>query len=261
MSFTADGGAALSPFDFSEREDIVARWDQWKERFKRLMRLMKITDDNLKIDALFVYGGAQLELFHEPFKHLDHKTAELIVEAISEKIKPVNFKRMNLVNFRAIEQYDEESFDEFVNRLRAGAKAAELGTRSDEEIANQIVMKCRSRRLRERALAKEDATLDEIIKWGRIDETVEKQVERMNGASGGDINRIQNDKRTSRREQANRSSNQIDQCRYCGQSHPRRQCPAFGKTCSGCGKKNHFERVCRSKGKSEPVKKISTVNI
>ena len=36
-------------------------------------------------------------------------------------------------------------------------------------------------------------------------------------------------------------------CRYCGSSHPLRQCPAYGKTCIECSKIGHFRVVCRSK--------------
>ena len=36
-------------------------------------------------------------------------------------------------------------------------------------------------------------------------------------------------------------------CRYCGSSHPPRQCPAYGKTCTECNKIGHFQRVCRCK--------------
>ena len=35
--------------------------------------------------------------------------------------------------------------------------------------------------------------------------------------------------------------------KFCDSTHPIRKCPAFGKTCSNCGKVNHFAKVCRSK--------------
>ena len=40
-------------------------------------------------------------------------------------------------------------------------------------------------------------------------------------------------------------------CPYCGQQHPRdkRLCLARGKTCGGCGRKNHFRGVCRQHDK------------
>ena len=36
-------------------------------------------------------------------------------------------------------------------------------------------------------------------------------------------------------------------CRYCSGNHVPRQCPAYGKTCTRCGKMGHFRKVCRSK--------------
>ena len=38
----------------------------------------------------------------------------------------------------------------------------------------------------------------------------------------------------------------IKDCKYCGSNHQCRQCPAFGKTCKACGKKNHFAKKCCS---------------
>lgn len=36
----------------------------------------------------------------------------------------------------------------------------------------------------------------------------------------------------------------INKCRGCGGKHMPKQCPAFGKTCHNCNKKNHFARAC-----------------
>ena len=41
--------------------------------------------------------------------------------------------------------------------------------------------------------------------------------------------------------------NEINNCRFCGGSHLRRQCPAFGKICKKCGGKNHFSKSCLSR--------------
>ena len=34
-------------------------------------------------------------------------------------------------------------------------------------------------------------------------------------------------------------------CDYCGRSHDKGDCPAFGKTCNRCGRKNHFAKKCK----------------
>jgi len=47
-------------------------------------------------------------------------------------------------------------------------------------------------------------------------------------------------------------STKLDPCRNCGLSHFKGQCPAFGKICAACSKKNHFARVCRSKPNNQP---------
>ncbi|XP_067933799.1 uncharacterized protein [Watersipora subatra] len=36
-------------------------------------------------------------------------------------------------------------------------------------------------------------------------------------------------------------------CGNCGQSHPPRQCPAYGQQCHTCKKYNHYKAICRSK--------------
>ena len=48
-----------------------------------------------------------------------------------------------------------------------------------------------------------------------------------------------------------RSQRSIRNCKYCGKSHDRGSCPAFGKECSKCGKKNHFKAVCKSNGSND----------
>ena len=44
-------------------------------------------------------------------------------------------------------------------------------------------------------------------------------------------------------------------CWHCGRVHPLKQCPAYGKTCVGCGKTGHFKIVCCSR-RSRAVNEI-----
>ena len=38
----------------------------------------------------------------------------------------------------------------------------------------------------------------------------------------------------------------VENCKYPGTAHMQRQCQAFGKTCSMCGKQNYFRAVCQT---------------
>ena len=45
------------------------------------------------------------------------------------------------------------------------------------------------------------------------------------------------------------------ECKFCGKAHNKGKCPAFGKVCNKCGRKNHFESKCRSSRGSNSERK------
>ena len=47
--------------------------------------------------------------------------------------------------------------------------------------------------------------------------------------------------------ESNIATHQRWPCRYCGAGHTPTQCPAYGKTCTACGKTGHYRKVCSSK--------------
>ena len=49
-------------------------------------------------------------------------------------------------------------------------------------------------------------------------------------------------------------------CGNCGQSHPPRQCPAYGQQCRTCSKFNHYSKVCRSKKQVHAVEEVRETN-
>ena len=40
-------------------------------------------------------------------------------------------------------------------------------------------------------------------------------------------------------------------CKFCGKAHNKGECPAYGKVCNRCGRKNHFKSKCRSSQRSK----------
>lgn len=56
-------------------------------------------------------------------------------------------------------------------------------------------------------------------------------------------------KRQASRPASGAPENKMRSCRYCGgrQHSDKKECPAFGKECRGCGAKNHFKKVCEKK--------------
>ena len=54
----------------------------------------------------------------------------------------------------------------------------------------------------------------------------------------------------------------IQKCKYCSYTHKRGSCPAYGKICNLCKKKNHFSVCCskNNKTKKEKYKKVDRIS-
>lgn len=51
---------------------------------------------------------------------------------------------------------------------------------------------------------------------------------------------------TSSSNNNNGRSKHKETCTYCGTTHKPRDCPAYGKSCHTCNRRNHFSSVCRT---------------
>lgn len=65
-------------------------------------------------------------------------------------------------------------------------------------------------------------------------------------------------KRTATFTPTGAPASKAQSCRYCGgrKHKDKKECPAFGKECKGCGSKNHFVKVCE-KSKQKRVNAIA----
>ena len=74
------------------------------------------------------------------------------------------------------------------------------------------------------------------------------EVQRVQVAILSDITESQKfDKVKVLRKQTTHLASPKQPCRFCGSSHPPRQCPAYGKMCASCRKMGHFKKVCQSR--------------
>ena len=108
----------------------------------------------------------------------------------------------------------------------------------------------------------QDMTLEEVFQFIEAKEAGKRSAGHLVDSQGLDAARSSyrraklEDTKSPRRQDPKNET-----CAYCGkQGHgknaaPRtrkNECPAYGKTCDACGRANHFESVCRSKGKPKP---------
>ena len=135
-------------------------------------------------------------------------------------------------------------------------------------IRDRIVSGCTSEKCLKKLINEGDKlTLDKAIQIVQNFEYCQKQLSTMtlSGATGTSVDVIHDATHqrstggarpkttwTSNANSAGRSryqqpKSQQTKCGNCGTYHKIKDCPAFGKVCHNCGKRNHFQKLCRSR--------------
>ena len=102
--------------------------------------------------------------------------------------------------------------------------------------------------MRKRLLRDSELTLNKAANMVRAFPISRIQVSDLEGKTAADS--IQKSKVRSASDQGQHSSQNIKRkCCYCGTTHKKQACPAYGKKCLKCKKLNHSASDCRSKYK------------
>jgi hypothetical protein len=101
--------------------------------------------------------------------------------------------------------------------------------------------------LRKRLLREKDLTLETAINICRAAEQAQMQIKQMDGESAvHNLRRKQPQYRKQNTGNSFKPKKTVKDCQYCGDSHNKGQCKAFGKTCGICRGQNHFTKMCFS---------------
>ncbi|XP_062507651.1 uncharacterized protein K02A2.6-like [Corticium candelabrum] len=152
-------------------------------------------------------------------------------------------------------QKQGEPFDDYLISLRSMIRACNYGAIQDELLRDKIVHGIRNNDTRQKLLQEAKLTLATAISICRAAESTSAQAKAISFSD--DVHALTAYSTRNRRRQATVTARVPQTCQYCGRRHDRgpRQCPALGKTCSKCGKANHFASVCRQK---QPQKKTAS---
>ena len=96
----------------------------------------------------------------------------------------------------------------------------------------------------ERLLRESTLTLQKAIDICRTNEMAASQGHKLE--QSGTIHFAHEEKKRGPRENPRRNSRHTRPYKYCGDAHAAGNCPAYGKACAKCYKKNHLAKVCQS---------------
>ena len=161
---------------------------------------------------------------HRPTRWWIHKIQPKADKHFLPK-KNKDYARFQLGN---LQQAEDESLANHFAQVREIAKKCKYHDESDA-IREHLIKTMPNRRIRVKAM-RQAWTLQEIL-----DEETNQQMTEMEkkiSHKEKDVKRIKEDPPSK-------------PCGQCGRKHTQK-CPAFGATCTACGKRNHYANVCRS---------------
>ncbi|XP_055861369.1 uncharacterized protein LOC106067741 [Biomphalaria glabrata] len=235
--------------------NLSERWKKWRQSFELFM---VATEKNTKPEP--VKKALLLHLIGEPardiyntFQVCEDETVDKVIERFQNHFLPKSNTVYDRFKFFSRKQKDGETFEQYYTELKNLAKECKFDNLRDELIRDRLVCGIQSDRVKERLLRDVDLTLEKAASIIRADEHTQNQMIDMKGLHVDAANKLKKteDRKPVKTSQGKMAKNHvtsfISDCRSCGGSHGKYNCPAFGQTCRKCKKRNHFAVKCRSK--------------
>ena len=175
-----------------------------------------------------------------PMTEEEHSDINSVIKKLSDNFEPKLNTTYERYVFNSCDQEIGERFDSYLNKLRKLIKTCRYST-EDELLCDRIVMGTNKKEIRSRLLSKLDLTLDQTIDICRSTEQRDKEVDMI-----GSKNTTETVHYAQKAEKRKQRREHIKDCKFCGLSHDKGKCQAYGLTCTICLKHNHVARMCQS---------------
>ena len=246
--------------------NVAETWRRWKRQFQIYFEACEHATKGTSTQcALLLHtAGPEAMEISETFTwaadedKTDYKMWVAKFDNYCEPRKNVVFERYQ---FWSRNQMDDETCDTWVTELRKMAKRCEF-VEEETMLRDKVVFGIKDIALKERLLREPQLTLLKALDICRAAETSRQQARAMTSSSTSSqaeaqVNLLKKHSTGPGKNFSRHSSQHINSCRFCGRSHERGHCPAYGKVCKTCHGRNHFDSVCE-KGSRRPTTSISS---
>lgn len=233
--------------------DRVEEWQLFEQQFDWYAAATSLAaqPENIQIAVFMSTLGSEAVKEYNSLKLSPAESQKLdsIKSALRSRFAPTRNFRFERYLFNKITQSSEEKFDSFLTRVMSRAKKCNFGDLLDDLIVDRIIFGIKDDQLRTKLLDIDPLSLFKTTTLCRSAESCKEQSQVVTADSQLQSTTTSSVAAIKTPTQQNQSSQQPRSypCRNCGTSHAYRQCPAFGKSCSSCGKVNHFAAQCRAR--------------
>ena len=225
--------------------DLRENWSLFKLSWTNYADATRIDTKPAKVQVgtfLSIVGKECLKIIKNlPMTEEERVDINSTIKKLSDYFEPKLNTTYERYVFNSCDQEIGERFDAYLNKLRKLIKTCRYSTLEDELLRDRIVMGTNNKEIRTRLLSEPDLTLDRTIDICRSTEQRDRQVDVIGSRKTTEtVHYTQKaEKRKLRREH-------IKDCKFCGLSHDKGKCQAYGLTCAICLKRNHVARMCQS---------------
>ena len=236
--------------------DPLKTWQLWTEMYRNHVIASKAdTEEAAYKRALLISSmGIQALKYYKAAGSETTDTDEIIMKKIESHLKGELVECFERYNFYQRIQGEGESIDTFVAHLKELAATCSFcrceNNEEDKQIRDRLVCGVRDKKLTNKLLQQRNLTLKECIILCKAHEATEKQMSVIAGSAApteNEINKVVQQRK--RQPEARQKIRMRTKCWFCGGSHENKKekCPAWGKDCTKCKKKNHSASVCKGR--------------
>lgn len=253
--------------DIFRKPEVLKLDGNMAENFKRFSRqlnnFIKATGYDKKSTGercallLNLIGDDAFELLDTlDIKDEDKEKFDEVLKAYEKYCTP----KKNIVYERFVfytrKQKEAELFDHFYADIRKLVRNCDFvgGVEAEQElIRDRLVLGTCHTELQEQLIRMTTPTLENVVLKSKLYErNIEHTKEIQNGAPEARMVEVVRQKEKSgknvsnqmRQKQYGGAQNQKIKCKFCNLEHKKGQCPAYGKKCNVCHRRNHFSSVC-----------------
>lgn len=239
-------------------ENMTSIWKNWIQQFEWYAIATQLAKKPKEVQAasfMAIIGPDAIQIFNTfNLTSEQQKEINIIKQKFQEYFIPKSNISFERYQFFKIVQQEDETFDEFLTKIKTQVKNCEFENLQDSLLKDKIVFGVKSDVVREKLLNEDNLDLQKAIVICRSSEQTSKQLKEIQKPESSQVDFV--------KHRPNKSNDESFKCKRCDTTHQRKKCPAFGKKCEICNTKGHFSTQCWSKNKnsSNNKKKISFVN-
>ena len=245
--------------------NAAERWKKFKRAWNNYSIAIEVNtkSEQVQVATLLTVIGEEAREVFATFaweSEGDEKKIATVLDKFGAYCQPRRNIPFERYRFNRRAQEPGESYEQYRTSLRILSETCDFHAITPEEILrDRLVFGIQDDKVRERLLREADLTLKKTDEICRAAESMAAQMKIVGDTSGQTMVNVIKTKgpqtpahKRFTQSQYNKANTgkQTRECWNCGQNHEianKESCPAYGKECKRCHKKNHFASKCWSK--------------